>query len=944
MPASRAEQEHIVSTPPPGPTRFVLVPHTHWDREWYEPFEVFRARLVAVLDDVLDRLESDADFRFTLDGQAAAIVDYLEIRPENTERVRAQAARGALALGPWYILMDEFSCSGETIVRNLERGRRVSSGLGGTMPVGHLPDMFGHTAQMPQVLTGFGIGHAVLWRGTPAAVERHAFTWRSPDGSGVRVENLFDGYANALDLFTLPDRFDEEVDAYARRSAPWWAGDPMLGLVGADHTAPTPILMDLVRGYAGAGDVRLEVGTLADYVAAMENTPAPRATVEGELRSHARGNLLPGVFSIRVMLKDAMARAEDAVVGAEALDAVHRVQDDEGGGTAPLLDLAWRRVIESTAHDSVTGCGVDATADQVTARLESAGHLARAVRDAALAPALAATPADAVLAVNQLAWDRAILVEADAPVPGDGHVLARLSDGTDLPTQWLADLPTVLGDEEMASGDLGRILHRIHGRELFGQLIESYEWGTGSLTFHVSESPSTVFDLPRLRAEIDDAMGQAGPWRVRTLAEPRARILAEVPVPALGHAAARLVPSPGEGPGTDPGGAASDVRVEEVPGGIRMTGEGIDVVVEPDGTCVLTGADGTVLRGVGRIVDEGDRGDSYNFGPMGVPAIRVARRTRVEVLERGPLRGRVRIERVIDLPVAADPTDPSRRAVETVAQTVETVVEVRRGEPLARFAVSFVNAVRDHRMRLLVPTAAPTDHTLASGQFGLTRRDNAGEGGWGEFPLPTYPVSEHVVAGGAHVLVDKLTEYELVRPDGTGALPGAPLVEGEALAVTLVRCVGQMSVNVHPLRDEPAGSQIPVPGAQYEGVPVTVRLAVMPSSGTPGEAGAGRWAQVLRSDGYGDLGTGPRGGGLPAPVAGIRVEGPAYPSAVRRLDGGEVEVRLVPTTDVPASVAVHGLGETLVETDLAGGPVAVHPAGAVPVRPARLVTLRARRP
>lgn len=134
----------------------VFVPHFHWDREWYEPFQVFRHRLVAALDTVLETAEANPDFRFTVDGQMAAIEDYLEMRPENRDRVVALVADGRVAIGPWLILLDEFLCSGETIVRNLQMGWAAAADLGGPMPVGYLPDMFGHVAQMPQILARAG--------------------------------------------------------------------------------------------------------------------------------------------------------------------------------------------------------------------------------------------------------------------------------------------------------------------------------------------------------------------------------------------------------------------------------------------------------------------------------------------------------------------------------------------------------------------------------------------------------------------------------------------------------------------------------------------------------------------------------------------------------------------------------------------------------------------
>src|SRR3712207_4560163 len=146
-----------------------IVPHTHWDREWYSPFQTFRLRLVDLLDDFLPALENDLSYaRFLLDGQMAVVDDYLEVRPEAEPALRRLAATGRVAMGPWYTLPDEFLVSGETHVRNLQLGLERAAAFGGAMDVGYLPDMFGHLAQMPQLLSQFGFGHAVVWRGVPS--------------------------------------------------------------------------------------------------------------------------------------------------------------------------------------------------------------------------------------------------------------------------------------------------------------------------------------------------------------------------------------------------------------------------------------------------------------------------------------------------------------------------------------------------------------------------------------------------------------------------------------------------------------------------------------------------------------------------------------------------------------------------------------------------------
>ncbi|TMK55355.1 MAG: alpha-mannosidase, partial [Actinobacteria bacterium] len=227
---------------------FAIVPHTHWDREWYAPFQTMRARLVAFFDTLLDLLEADLDFaRFLLDGQTAVIDDYLEIRPEAAARLRRLAASGRVQLGPWMILMDEFMVSGETIVRNLQRGLARADEFGGAMAVGYLPDMFSHIAQMPQLLRLAGLDHAVVWRGVPSAVDRTAFWWEALDGSRVRAEYLYGSYSNGRDLPDDAKRFVARAHGYLLElgNARLPDGDVLL-MNGSDHLLPQPWLGSVV--------------------------------------------------------------------------------------------------------------------------------------------------------------------------------------------------------------------------------------------------------------------------------------------------------------------------------------------------------------------------------------------------------------------------------------------------------------------------------------------------------------------------------------------------------------------------------------------------------------------------------------------------------------------------------------------------------------------------
>ncbi len=282
--------------------RIAIVPHTHWDREWYKSYQEFRLALVELIDTLIPLLERDASYpHFMLDGQMAVVDDYLEVRPEAEERLRALAAAGRLSMGPWYILMDEFLASGETIVRNLQMGIERGAAFGGVMDVGYLPDMFGHIAQMPQILAQAGFRDAVVWRGVPSAVTRNAFVWEAPDGSSVRAEYLPVGYGNGA---ALPD----DAKALVRRTRDNVAEvesflvDDLLCMNGSDHLMPQPWLGRVV---AEANDLQdefaFEVTSLPVYLGRGRRDGLER--VVGELRSGFRSNMLMGVTSNRVDVK-----------------------------------------------------------------------------------------------------------------------------------------------------------------------------------------------------------------------------------------------------------------------------------------------------------------------------------------------------------------------------------------------------------------------------------------------------------------------------------------------------------------------------------------------------------------------------------------------------------------------------------------------------------------
>ena len=891
-----------------------LVPHTHWDREWYEPFQSFRMRLVELIDGVLDQLDGDPRFAFTLDGQLATVDDYLEIRPAAEERIRRHVATGRLAIGPWQILMDEFLVSGENMVRNLERGWRRAEELGRPMAAGYLPDMFGHVAQMPQMLRRAGIGRAAVWRGVPSAIGSHAFRWNAPDGSTVDAEYLVGGYGNGASLLAIPDRLPAKLAVFDEAMRPYFGDDPLLAMYGTDHAVPIPGLVELVeRMNAAQQAYRVRIDTLADYLAETDAGATRDESWTGELRSGARANLLMGVTSTRIEIKAACGRAERLLERyAEPLQALHG-----DGWPADYLRLAWDRVIANSAHDSICGCSVDPVADQVLVRFYEAQQIADGLTRRVARHVARNAPRDAAVVMNPSPHERSGLVELDLRVPDEWEAVSLvLPHGARLATQEVARSTPLLLSTEVRGGDVpAELARRMHGRELFGRFLNRIETGVVDgrrhATFHVDVEPEpATLDMEQLRRELEIAVQAAPdePWTFWIRALPRRRVVAMVPAPPLGWTTATPVRGSQDASQPNPVTATG-----------RRLGNGlVEVEVADDGTFTLA-AGAVRIEGAGRLVDGGDVGDSYNYAPPSLDRlVEAPESVSVDVLAAGPVRGVLAVERNYRWPLELG-VDRATRSDRSAEVSVRTELELRADEPFLRVAVSFDNPALDHRVRFHVPLPRAADGSAAEGQFAVVERALEAEGGYGELPLPTFPARGFVDAGGVAVLLDHVTEYEVI--------------DGRELALTVLRSTGMISVNTHPYRTDPAGPEIAIPGAQGRG-PRRLSFALLPHPGSWVDDRVLAAMERYQHDFVAARGSAVSpSAGAPPSQAGLQVAGDGVVLSALRRRGEWLELRLV--CEVPHSVeaVVRGQFDEAREADLLGRPGADRPVadGAITV-------------
>lgn len=325
--------------------------HTHWDREWYREFEVFRLRLLSVFDNVLDLLENWRIPCFYFDGQTSAIEDYLEMRPEKEELVRKLIKQKKLFIGPCYTLVDEFLTDGICFRKNLELGMNYAKSLGCMDFLGYFADTFGHSKNIPAILKEFGIDKAVVWRGCPDEIPSEFLF------NGIKTVNLIRGYHNDifsqdLSLEKKIEFLESHLDKIAKKSS-----DVLLMPIGADHLDIESDVAEQIReinhhlnGY------EIELSSPFRYFELVKDKF--NFKWNDELRDNSATFILTGTYSARTDLKQYNVKCS------YQLDLANKFQQFaqkkyKTKNYDSVVNYAYKLLLQNQAHDSICGCSVD---------------------------------------------------------------------------------------------------------------------------------------------------------------------------------------------------------------------------------------------------------------------------------------------------------------------------------------------------------------------------------------------------------------------------------------------------------------------------------------------------------------------------------------------------------------------------------------------------------
>lgn len=340
--------------------------HTHWDREWYREYEVFRLRLVRVFDNVLELLENNKIPSFYFDGQVCALLDYLEIRPEKEALIRQLISEKKLFIGPFYTLVDEFLTDRTVFEKNLEIGLKISKDFGCTDFIGYLADTFGHSKNIPPILKEYGMDKCVVWRGCGDFPSEFTF-------NGVNTINLVRGYF--MDIFSAPMTIEQKaewlkgnLDKIAEKS-----GEYLLLPIGADHLGVEKDISEQIQMVNKLlVDYEIKLSTPFEYFELVKDN-FKQFEWNDELRDNSKTFILQGSYSARMKVKQYNIKCT------YMLEQADKLQKKYGSKYNSVIEYAYKLLLKNQAHDGICGCSTDLVHRENITRYEKILQIANTI-------------------------------------------------------------------------------------------------------------------------------------------------------------------------------------------------------------------------------------------------------------------------------------------------------------------------------------------------------------------------------------------------------------------------------------------------------------------------------------------------------------------------------------------------------------------------------------
>lgn len=657
---------------------FCVISHTHWDREWYMPLENFRHRLVDLMDRLLVILEKHPAYIFHLDAQTVVLEDYLTVRPEKKELLRHYISNRRIMVGPWFLQNDFYLTSGESTVRNLLEGRKLTREFGGVSTSGYAADQFGNPDQLPQILKDFGISNFIFGRGIakydvspegkaipkPTPTE---FIWRGADGTEALAIHMRHWYNNAQRFSSDTTRALKYLKKIEETFDNEYTLTPYLLLMnGVDHLEAQADILEVteaVQKELPEGQQFLQYN-LDDYVADVENYIHDHdihpEVVTGELRQSFDIVVLQGTLSSRHYLK--VANTEAQILLENRLEPLYSMMELAGmKGVTPKdrLVYTWKNLMRNHPHDSICGCSHDAVHQHMENRYQEIFEFAgEQLRRAMLA-------AGEHTQTSRSGGENDYLVTVantqSFPLSGVVRVRIRLATADDMEAFRLID------------GEGNVVPFRLLSKKK-----------TDTNVYSPINLPGKVEVWDQ---EIAFDAGEVAPYAFKTFL-----IVKADKVPSL----------------------ASPIEKEEK---TSISNGLLSLSFDESGRLTLKNIrTGRTLDDFLDIEDRADRGNAYTFTPGGdQPLHKDAYRISCRVIEANDLSSAVSLHAELPLPASYD-FEKQERAGEALS-TLDLTLRLLKDEPYLHVDYDLDNHSSDHRLRLVFKGDAASDRAYADIPF-----------------------------------------------------------------------------------------------------------------------------------------------------------------------------------------------------------------------------------
>ncbi|MBN2229216.1 MAG: hypothetical protein JW779_06440 [Candidatus Thorarchaeota archaeon] len=800
-----------------------IVPHTHWDREWYLPFQRFRFTLVKLIDEIL-RILDEQDYVFMLDGQTVVLEDYMEIRPERRDELIKRIQEGKISVGPWYLLPDEWLVGGESLLRNLEFGQNIATDFKiPLMDIAYLPDQFGHTSAIPQILADLTkLRNVVLWRGVPSSVTTVPFTWKSHESSSCSINGIYLplGYGNAS---MLPEDYEEFVRAVNDKIGELEPFSPVpiyLLMNGSDHRFPQPIAKEYAKRMSRE-DFEISVTHLRDFINELDNllieADYNRPVHTGEFRSPARAPLLQDTYSARMWIKQWNQKIENMLT--REVEPIWTYLTSTLGLEYPysFLKTSWKWLLRNQPHDSICGCSVDKTHEEMKARFSWAESICDGLMKEAEEQILrveAASQETSVIVFNA-GGSSPIHTYIEFTHPREKPVKGlRTDEGQIYDIQLLTSKEDVFMDTTIGMTTAKMGMRLLPGRKLMDFYINGVEYFDGvepgvlELRFIADRHLIGDFDIEDLKKQANEIISSKKYKKIHLIAaRPTQSVYASV-VPLKPWAFSKLTPVEEA--------ARSAPEDSLVANENHIENSYYLIAFNKDGSLNITNKNnGTTYQRLHMFEDYGDRGDEYTFSRV-EPKKAIVKNVKRSVITAGPVVAEIAQTLVLELYESLDPSREKRSG--KVEVPVHSVFRFYRDSPRIEVTTCLTNIAKDHRLRICFSLPFESNTTLTSTHFGCITRS--------AFP-ETIPAAEErekrnaeypeqptgIQPQKAFIRVDDKDGPDAITIMNRG-LPEVELVNGNCVALTLLRCIGWLSRSDLPERPMHAGPGEETPGAQ----------------------------------------------------------------------------------------------------------------------------------